>query len=65
MGWLFEFFGEILVQILFEGLIKWPGIWILRSFFGTSEQEADGCLAVLIGLAFWGVLGLVFWLLAR
>lgn len=65
MGWLFEFFGELLVQLLFEGLIKWPGIWILRTLFGSSEEAADGCLAVLIGLAFWGVLGLVFWLLAR
>lgn len=52
---------EALFSIVFEILIKGPGYLLLRLFQPAEGVEPDGCLVVMIGLAFWAVVGIGIW----
>ncbi|GGA81606.1 hypothetical protein GCM10011521_19950 [Arenimonas soli] len=50
-----EMVGEVLVQIVFEFLIKGPGFVIARLF--NPRLDIESAWTVVAGLLFWGALG--------
>lgn len=58
LGVLFRFVGHLFLEVVFEVLVKGAGYIICRPFY--RRVNPDGFLVIVVGLAFWALLG---WLL--
>ncbi len=59
---LFEIVLRAIAEIFFEALLKFPGWLILSAFRNDKSVDADGCLVISIGIAFWScVVGVLCW----
>lgn len=49
--------ARVFFELIFECLLKLPGYAIIRFCEGreTANSDPDGCLVLLLGLLFWGV----------
>lgn len=63
LGGVFRVVGRVLFEVVFEFLIRGAGSLILGWFRPRSESDEDICAVV--GLLFWGVMGLLVWFLYR
>lgn len=51
-----RFLGHILLEIIFELMLKGPGYFICK-LFTKRDLDPDGFVVVLIGFLFWLVIG--------
>ncbi len=52
---------KALFEILFEIVVRVPGYLFIRWFRPDSNDAPDGCLAFMIGVIFWSLIGMVIW----
>jgi hypothetical protein len=62
-GGVLRFIGRMLLEGVFEFLIKGVGYLICRPF--KRNVHPDGVLVVLVGLVFWVAVGAVFYAVQR
>lgn len=53
-----RFVGYIIIEILFEIVLKGPGCVIYR-LFSKQDPQADALVVTLLGLIFWVVIGFI------
>jgi hypothetical protein len=63
-GGVLKFIGRIILEIVFESLIKGAG-YILCRPFGRRRLDPDGGLVVVVGLAFWIAVGVGIYAIKR
>lgn len=63
-GGVVKFIGRILLEVVFEFLIKGAGYVLCRPF-SRRKLDPDGGLVVLVGLAFWVAIGVGIYALSR
>jgi hypothetical protein len=52
---------KAICEVLFEFAWKGPGCLILRALRPKRETNPDGCMVLIVGTAFWAVIGLAIW----
>ena len=57
VGALGRFLGRIVVEFIFEMLIKGTGYFIAVRVLRLQKADPDSILAIVLGFAFWGVVG--------
>ncbi len=64
LGFVGRMLGQFVVELLLEIVVKGPGYLLARSLRRreTDRIDPDGWLAVLLGIVFWGVIGLAVYL---
>jgi hypothetical protein len=55
-GGVLKFIGHLLLEVVFEFLIKGAGYALCRPF-SRRNLDADGWLVVVVGMAFWVAIG--------
>jgi len=57
LGGLFRFLGHVIVDVIFELLIKGVGYGICRMF--SKNVNPDGAVVIMTGIGFWMVAGII------
>lgn len=63
-GGVLRLIGRLIIEVVFEFLIKGAG-YILCRLFGRRKLDPDGGFVVVVGLAFWAVLGVGIYAIKR
>ena len=63
-GGVLKFIGRLILEVVFEFLIKGAGYILCRSF-GRRKLDPDGGLVVAVGLAFWVAVGIGIYAIKR
>lgn len=58
-----EIVGHVVFEVVVEIAIKGPGFLIARQF--NRDADPDGKASIVLGLAFWGVIGGIGYLVWR
>ncbi len=62
-GGVLRFIGRMLLDVVFELLVKGVGYLICRPF--KHNIDPDGALVILVGFVFWGLMGGVVYAVFR
>lgn len=52
-----EFILRLFLELFFELALKGPGYLLTRWLFPREQTDPEGCLVVMLGIAFWIVVG--------
>ncbi len=64
LGFIGRLLGQLVIELMLEIVIKGPGYLLARSWRrGTSPVDPDGWLVILLGILFWGLVGLAVYLI--
>lgn len=63
-GGILRFIGRLLLEIVFEFLIKGVGYLLCRPF-SRKKLDPDSASVAVVGLAFWAVVGIGVYFLTR
>jgi hypothetical protein len=63
-GGVLKLIGRFIFEVLFEFLIKGAG-YLLCQPFNRKDLNADGGLVVVVGLAFWTMVGVIVYAIKR
>jgi hypothetical protein len=64
VGGVLRFLGRIVLEVVFELLVKGTGSAICQPFI-KKKLDPDGWLVVVVGLSFWGAVGIGLYAIKR
>lgn len=59
-----RFIGSIVIEIVFEMLIRGTG-YIITDLFIKNEPDPDGLIVIIVGSIFWLIVGYLSYLIFR
>lgn len=57
MNEVMEFILRLFLELFFELAMKGPGYLLARWLYPREQTDPDGCLVVVLGIAFWIAVG--------